>query len=203
MMPTSREDPSENSHDLAPAHRAFWEEPLNWMRLHCVPTAPRKNDKAANIALLAAIVMTMFQIGTVHRAVKDSRKSDPSPIQFQQWESSQKVYRPGDVVQFTFERDASETGHVVLQIDSFINDETGEGYPGATIARFINEPGKIKRRAARHLPEFITPGRYHIEGMTQSQTSIRTLPAAYRSNTFEVKGIPGADYNARSSKRDR
>lgn len=147
----------------------------------------RKSDRLANLMLAGALVLLIINVWTLHKEVKKSALSTDSPLQYLgEWIPDRKVYRPGDVVRFTVRFTTKEPELLLLNVDGFRNIDTEEVYPAVAVGRVVHKMGYHEVRSARRLPDYVTPGTYVFEGWAASQTSKRSMPAAYSSARFKV-----------------
>jgi hypothetical protein len=139
---------------------------------------------------LAAVLFGIQFLGMKY-TLERSRYAEAAPLQYiNPWVPDKTLYRPGDVVLFKYLRAVRKPGDVILQLDSFENTETGEGYSSAIQARTVERQGTQELTAVRKLPDYIRPGRYRLEGFAISQTPVRSEPAVYFSLPFTVGAKP-------------
>lgn len=145
----------------------------------------------AGLAIMASILL-------VRRDVLSSQRAVHPPFSFVgEWRSDKPVYKAGELARFTYTRAVRLDGKglngkaedpvALLGIDVFENNTTNEVFPGAILARVVDQEGTRTLHSVRRIPRDITPGQYVLAGWISAQTPRRSLPAAYRSNVFTIE----------------
>ena len=140
------------------------------------------------LALGVALFFVILQSAAIHSAARKAALSQETPIKFLGLlEPDRHIYKPGDTLRLTYTRQTTEPDFLVLMVESFENLETGEVFPGPLLGRSVGSMGTLTTRSVRVLPKELPPGQYVLEGWALPQTSRRSLPSRYTSESFEVR----------------
>lgn len=158
----------------------FW---LNvWGRVHI-----RQNNNLAHAGLALAAICIVAQLWSLQREIRASLDADESPLVISgPLRPLRASYHPGDAVRFRVSMRTLENNLLLFTLDSFVNQDSGEVYPGAMLVHTYEAKGAIDRQAVRILPQRMAPGRYILEGWASPQTSRRTMSVGYQSAPFTV-----------------
>jgi len=145
--------------------------------------------------LVAGIFLVLTQFWLVVDAARKQTELDKPMFSITKLKPDKTEYHPGDAVHFTFERNSAAIGGVtfpvvLLTVDSFENQDTGEIFEGEIGARVIHAPGGIRRRATRMLPEGATPGIYILEGWARAEGKRLSQGVPFESEPFKVTPKP-------------
>jgi hypothetical protein len=142
--------------------------------------------------LVGFALFVAMQLIATKRNVDDVAELAKSYISYSTFTPDKPEYRPGDLVRFTFTRTAEKSPEVdsypllLLIVDSFENQDTGEVFSGILGSRIVHESGTETLHALRRLPEWATPGTYVLEGYSSTQTNRPTRATFYTSSPFKV-----------------
>ncbi len=139
-------------------------------------------------AVAACLVVASFVI--TQNNIDKSVIADPSPVSYTRtWTTDKKAYRPGDTIRFMIHRHSKLDNLVMLSLDTWENQTTGEIFPGPILGR-VAKAGDQVVNTSRVLPLNLTPGEYILQGWVQPQTLKRCEPATYKSEPFTIVGPP-------------
>lgn len=161
----------------------------SWLYLATLPTrAAKAHPWLEKAAMAGAIACVLAQLWLLQGAVKSSALARETPVHFPgNWTVVQPgPFKPGQWVRFRYERVSTESGVLVLLLDTFENLDTGESYEGSLMGKAIDKAGPQRLEAVRQLPWRMAPGHYRLVGWASPQTSKRSQPTGYLSDVFEV-----------------
>lgn len=152
-----------------------------WGRVHI-----QQNNTLARGAMGVVVLCIVGQLWTLQREVRSSLEADEAPLSISTIQPLKTTYHPGDAVRFRVTMRTMEKQLLLFTLDSFVNTDSGEVYPGAMLVHTYPQAGPVTRTAVRILPPRMAPGRYILEGWASPQTSRRTMSVGYQSAPFAV-----------------
>lgn len=139
------------------------------------------------------LILTIVQGTRYSQQSAAMMRAEKPALTYSVWQPGKRVYRPGEQVTFTYQRQVGElpgdetNGRVNgFAIDIVVNIRTGDEFNPEQRPVLVREGEMRKRTLSRELSAKLPPGRYRLEGYTMLQTTVRTLPVEYRSREFEV-----------------
>lgn len=151
-------------------------------------------EQRRRIEYVLALLFVLFficQMYQTRRNVLEAAMADSSPIDFSTpWQPDRKEYKPGDIIKLKYTRTVKfnpETPLLVISINAFENQTTGEIFGGSIIGRVIQKPGTAERTTVIKIPEYATEGTYIFEGWMRAETSRRSIPKGFQSLPFTIK----------------
>lgn len=156
-----------------------------------VKAASKWRPRAAKFFGVGAFLLMSLQLYMTNESVKEARDLEASPILYGEVISDRLEYRAGDLITFSSVRYVTPTAKqplpiLLLTIDSFENQDTGEVFSAQMASRIVRETGERHFKATRRIPADCTPGRYVFEGWASSQTSRMSRAVSYSSNEFTI-----------------
>jgi hypothetical protein len=156
------------------------------------PAGGKWRRHAARIFGFAGFLLASLQLYLLNISLQETRELEASPIVYGEVVSDRLEYRPGDLITFRSVRYVKPTAKqplpiLLLTIDSFENQDTGEVFSAQMASRIVREEGERHFKATRRIPPDCTPGTYVFEGWASSQTSRMSRAVAYSSNTFTIR----------------
>lgn len=150
----------------------------------------RRYRQYEKVALCLFFAFVAINLLLIHYEVARSAKADPPPLGFPAaWKPDKKEYIAGSPIRFTYEIDTDEEGLLLQMIDAYENIRTHEIYPATNVSRVFDRAGHHVVRAMRTLPVTMETGTYRMRGWAKAETRIRSLPAPYVSEPFQVIGV--------------
>jgi hypothetical protein len=146
----------------------------------------RENNTLAHAGLVIAALCIVGQLWSFQHEFRRSLIADESPVEVTALRPVKSAYHPGEAVRFRVSMRTMENDLLLFTLDSFVNQDSGEVYPGAMLVHTYPKAGASTRTAVRILPPRMAPGRYILEGWASPQTSRRTMSVGYQSLPFSV-----------------